>query len=148
MTAELGARDAIHVLEASALLRLDLADVPMPPTLEAVMERGCRGEGVLLIPDLFWLEMTSVIGKQITRKLLSDKEARALLEELQRLPLRTMATADLCQSALKLAQQQGLSVDDAIDLALARRHGAVLRTADDRLGAAARRCGCAPPESA
>lgn len=147
MTAETEAREAIHVLDASALLRLYLADGPLPPTLEAVMERGCRSEGVLLIPDLCWLEMTSVLARQITRELLCDAEAQELLEELQRLPLRTMATTDLCLSALKLAQQQGLSVYDATYLALAQRHGAVLLTADERLGAAARRCGCGPPES-
>ena len=135
------------MLDASALLRLYLADGPLPASLEAVMERGCRSEGVLLIPDLCWLEMTSVLGKQVTRQLLSHEEAQALLDELQQLPLRTMATADLCATALKLSQQQGLSAYDAIYLALALRHGAVLLTADDRLGAAARRCGCAPPES-
>lgn len=147
MTAEPTVREAIHVLDASALLRLYLADGPLPPTLEAVMERGCRSEGVLLIPDLCWLEMTSVLARQITRELLSDAEAQELLDELQRLPLRTMATSDLCLSALKLAQQQGLSVYDATYLALAQRHGAVLLTADERLSAAARRCGCGPPES-
>ena len=31
------------VLDASALLRLYLADGPLPASLEAVMERGCRG---------------------------------------------------------------------------------------------------------
>lgn len=135
------------MLDASALLRLYLADGPLPATLEAVMERGCRSQGVLLVPDLCWLEMTSVLGKQISRELLSDGEAQALLHELQQLPLRTMATMELCPTALKLAQEQGLSLYDATYLALALRHGAVLLTADERLGAAARRCGCGPPES-
>ena len=135
------------MLDASALLRLYLADGPLPPTLEAVMERGCRSEGVLLILDLCWLEMISVPGKQITRTLLSEEEAQALLSELRQLPLRTIATADLCPALLQRAQQQRLSVYDATDLTLALRHGAVLLTADERLAAAARRCGCAPPES-
>ena len=88
-----------------------------------------------------------MLGKQVTRQRLSHEEAQALLGELQQLPLRTMATADLCPTALKLSQQQGVSVHDATYLALALRHGAMLLTADDHLGAAAQRCGCAPPES-
>lgn len=80
------------MLDASALLRLYLADGPLPERLEAVMERGCRGEEVLLVPDLCWLEITSVLSRQISRALLSAEEAVELLAELQRLPLRTMAS--------------------------------------------------------
>ncbi len=36
------------MLDASALQWLYLADGPLPERLEAVMERGCRVEGVLL----------------------------------------------------------------------------------------------------
>ena len=148
MTAETEPSDTVHVLDASALLRLYLADGALPPTLEAVIERACRSDAVLLVPDLCWLELTSVLGKQITRGLLSDEEAQALLGELQLLPLRTIATADLCPTVLRLSQEQRVSAYDATYLALALRHGAVLLTADDRLAGAARRCGCAPPESA
>ncbi|MCU0529044.1 MAG: type II toxin-antitoxin system VapC family toxin [Cyanobium sp. Prado107] len=142
MTAEARPREACHVLDASALLRLYLADGPLPANLEAVMERGCRGEGLLLVPDLCWLEMTSVVGKQVVRGLLSPGEAEDLLDELLQLPLRTAATADLCLAALRLSQQLGLSVYDASYLALALRHGALLISADARLAAAALRSGC------
>ncbi len=142
MTAEARSPEASHVLDASALLRLYLADGPLPATLEAVMERGCRGEGLLLVPDLCWLEMTSVVGKQVARDLLSPGEAEDLLQELQQLPLRTAPTADLCLPALRLSQQFGLSVYDASYLALALRHGAVLISADARLAAAALSSGC------
>lgn len=75
-----------HVLAASALLRPDLADGPLPEALEAVMERGCRGDGLLLVPDLCWPELVSVLRRQISRELLSAEEGQELLEELLQLP--------------------------------------------------------------
>ena len=131
------------MLDASALLRLYLADGPLPDRLEAVMERGCRAEGVLLVPDLCWLEITSVLSRQISRALLSAEEAADLLTELQRLPLRTMASMELCSTVLQLSQVQRISVyDEATYLALALRYGAILLTADQQLAGAAQRTGC------
>lgn len=142
MTAEPGDDLDAFVLDASALLRLYLADGPLPPSLEAVMERGCRGGAQLLVPDLCWLEITSVLSRQISRTLLSAEEALDLLAEIRLLPLRTLATADLCTAALQLSQDHGISVYDACYLAMALRHGAILLTADGQLQAAARRVGC------
>jgi predicted nucleic acid-binding protein len=134
--------DQRHVLDASALLRLYLADGPLPERLEAVMERGCRGVGVLLVPDLCWLELTSVLSRQISHALLSAEEATDLLAELQRLPLRTMASLELCSTVLQLSQVERISVYDATYLALALRYGAILLTADQQLAGAAGRAGC------
>lgn len=142
MSAERTRLPDCHVLDASALLRLYLADGPLPIGLEAVMERGCRGEGVLLIPDLCWLEMASVLRKQVKRELLSEEEATDVLREILELPLRAHPSADLCLSALHLSRQHRLTVYDACYLALALRHGAVLITADERLAVAARSSGC------
>jgi predicted nucleic acid-binding protein len=94
--------DQRHVLDASALLRLYLADGPLPERLE---------------------------------------EAADLLAELQRLPLRTMASMELCSTVLQLSQVQRISMYDATYLALALRYGAILLTADQQLAGAAGRTG-------
>jgi predicted nucleic acid-binding protein len=142
VTVEPTHHDERHVLEASALLRLCLADGPLPERLEAVMERGCRGEGLLLVPDLCWLEMTSVLSRQISGAVLSADEAPELLAEPQRLPLRTMASMELCSTVLQLSQEQRISVYDATYLALALRYGAIFLNADQQLPGAAQRTGC------
>jgi len=36
------------VIDTSALLRLYLADGPLPPSLELAMQRGCSGDALLL----------------------------------------------------------------------------------------------------
>ena len=71
MTVEPTLHGERHVLDASALLRLYLADGPLPERLE---------------------------------------EAADLLAELQRLPLRTMASMELCPTVLVLSQVQRISV--------------------------------------
>ena len=70
------------------------------------------------------------------------EEAAELLAELQRLPLRTMASMELCATVLQLSQVQRISVYDANYLALALRYGAILHTADQQLAGAAERTGC------
>jgi predicted nucleic acid-binding protein len=97
------------VIDTSALLRLFLADGPLPPALERAFAQGCKGEALLLVPDLCLLECASVLRKQV---------------------LRTVPAMELVIDAYELALIHALSVYDATYLALALRHGAGLITAD------------------
>jgi predicted nucleic acid-binding protein len=133
----------VFVIDASALLRLFLADGPIPVGLETAMALGGRGDAVLLVPDLCLLESASVLLKQVQRSLLRRDEAEELFEDLRRLPLRPVPSSELSAHALALALDHGLSVYDAAYLALAQRSGAALITSDHQLESAARRCGCA-----
>jgi predicted nucleic acid-binding protein len=133
---------AAYVVDTSALLRLYLADGPLPPSLEPAMQRGCRGDALLLVPDLCLLECASVLLKQVQRTLLTPEEAQALLADLLQLPLRCTPAADLVNASLEIATKQSLSVSDACYLALALRHGAALITADEQLAKVARFLGC------
>ena len=142
MTVEPTLHEERHVLDASALLRLYLANGPLPERLEAVMPRGGGAAGSRSVLAGCWLEITSVLSRQISRALLTAEEAADLLAELQRLPLRTMASMDLCPSVLQLSQVQRISVYYATYLALALRYGAILLTADQQLVIAAGRTGC------
>lgn len=106
------------------------------------MALGCRGEALLLAPDLCWLECASVLRKQVQRAALTIEESKALLADLLLLPLRTVAAVELVCDAFEQALLHTLSVYDATYLALALRSGAQLITADGDLAAAAARCGC------
>ena len=132
------------VLDTSALLRLYLADGPLPPSLELAMQRGCSGDALLLIPDLCLLECASVLLKQVQRQLLSLDECRALLADLLQLPLRPTSASELAVAALEQAMALSLSVYDASFLALALKHDALLITADKQLAKAAASLGCLP----
>lgn len=132
----------VFVLDTSALLRLYLADGPLPPSLELTMQMGCRGDALLLIPDLCLLECASVLLKQVQRQLLSMDECRALLADLLQLPLRPTSASELAGAALEQATALSVSVYDASFLALALKHDARLITADKQLARAAASLGC------
>ena len=132
----------VFVVDTSALLRLYLADGPLPAALEPAIQRGCRGDAMLLIPDLCLLECASALLKQVRRSILSIEESRALLADLLRLPLRPTPAAALVSASMDLAMERSLSVYDACYLALALRHGAALITTDEQLAKAAASLGC------
>lgn len=132
----------VVVLDTSALLRLYLADGPLPPSLEPAIQRGCTGDALLLVPDLCLLECASVMLKQVQRQLLSPDECRALLADVLQLPLRPTSSSDLAAAALDQAMALSLSVYDASYLALALKYGACLITADKQLAKAAASLGC------
>ena len=128
MTASAQTQPDAFVLDTSALLRLYLADGPLPPSLELAMQRGCSGDALLF--------------KQVQRQLLSMDECRALLADLLQLPLRPTSASELALAALEQAMALSLSVYDASFLALALKHDALLITADKQLAKAAASLGC------
>lgn len=82
-------------------------------------------------------EAANVLNKKRLAGLLVDEECAALIELFARFPVRCESHAGLIQPACEIAVQQGLTVYDALFLALAKRHAARLFTADERLAQAA-----------
>ena len=142
MTASTPSQTDVFVLDTTALLRLYLADGPLPPSLEPAIQRGCTGDALLLVPDLCLLKCASVLLKQVQRELLGVDECRALLADVLQLPLRPTSSSELAAEALDQALVLSLSVYDASYLALALKHGAQLITADKQLAKAAALLGC------
>ena len=142
MTASAPSQTDVFVLDTSALLRLYLADGPLPPSLELAIQRGCTGDALLLVPDLCLLECASVLLKQVQRELLDVDECRALLADVLQLPLRPTSSSELAAESLDQALVLSLSVYDASYLALALKNGARLITADKQLAKAAASLGC------
>ncbi len=98
-----------------------------------LLERRTAGEILLLVPDLFWLEISSVICKAVRRNKCTSMEAKRALSEMQLLPLQTLSTTKLINSAQEIAIRYGRSVYDSLYVALAREAQTELVTADERL---------------
>ena len=64
---------------------------------------------------------------------LEAREARDVLTDLRRLPLRLVGMSSYIESALALAIQYGRTVYDSVYLALAIHQGASFVTADQKL---------------
>jgi len=128
------------VLDTSALLRFYLSDGILLDDLERTLESASRGEVLILVPDLLFLEVASVLYKQVRLELMTADEAKELLQEIGRLPLRSVSAAELKCDALVAALAEGLTVYDAAYLVLARREGAKLLTVDTKLQKVAQLC--------
>jgi predicted nucleic acid-binding protein len=94
----------------------------------AILAGSCE----LHAPDLLVVEVANVIWKRHARKEIDEAEARALLADCLRLPLRLAASSSLVESALALALRTRRTVYDCLYLALAVRTKAVLVSSDKR----------------
>ena len=119
-----------YVFDTSALLRLYLADGPLVAGSERALDEAWRGDAVLHVPELLFAEVAQVLLKKRRAGHLSPEQAQSILAEVMRLPLQASGHRELVMQATVLAEMHGLSVYDALFLALARQHAAELLTAD------------------
>ncbi len=100
---------------------------------KALLDRRTAGEITVLVPDLFWLEISSALCKATRRNKCTSTEANQALGEMQQLPLQTVSSTKLVNSAQEIAIQYGRSVYDSVYVALARETRSELVTADEKL---------------
>ncbi len=122
------------VLDASAALAL-IRSEPHRSAIREVIDRHLGARGRLLVPDIFWLEITNALVRR--HALPPDRVVDAILS-IDELPVET-----ICQDrpqlllALDLAAHHDLTSYDAAYLALTEVEDARLLTLDRRLVAAA-----------
>ncbi len=122
-----------YVVDTSALIRLYIPDGPVPAGLTGALQHAERGDAGLIAPELILAESGQVLHKKRTQNLLSDEEVTAILDGILCLPIRLFSHHDLIGPACDLALERNLTVYDALFLSLAKRHGALLVTADEKL---------------
>ncbi len=87
----------------------------------------------LLAPDLVWSEVGSVLWKRFRRGEITTEETTQLVADFLRMPIETVPAHDLLGSAIEIALATGLTVYDAMYLALAISRGCQMVTADEKL---------------
>ncbi len=122
------------VLDASAALAF-LRDEPRRADVVAVLEAHLSAGGILIVPEIFWLEITNV---QVRRHAMSLHEVLAALRDLDDFGIETVVgDRSLTILGLDLMMAHDLSAYDAAYLALAVAEGVRILTTDARLDAAA-----------
>ena len=91
------------------------------------------GETQILVPDLFWAEMGSILWKAVRMRKLSSSSAFSSLKLVQNLGLFVHPTDDLISEALQIALQYHRTVYDCLYVTLAVRSSTDFITADERL---------------
>ncbi len=104
------------------------------PELHSDAARRLLTEGnELLAPDLLWAELGNVLWKRCRAGELETEEARDLLRDFKRFPVRTTSSIRLISPALDIATRFNRTVYDSLYLALAMSQRCRLVTGDRRL---------------
>ena len=86
----------------------------------------------LLVPDLFFPEIASILWKRVRRGEISEPDAGAILQTVGEMPLQLHSAWPLVALALPLACRTDRTVYDCLYLALALREEAPMVTADEK----------------
>jgi predicted nucleic acid-binding protein len=90
---------------------------------------------VLLVPQLFWYEISNIFRNSVVRKRIEAKDVPPMFESFGGLNVNTdvISGSDYSESLFKLARKYSLTCYDATYLELAIRTQAVVGTLDDNL---------------
>jgi predicted nucleic acid-binding protein len=129
----------LWVVDCSAAMSLLMPD-ENGTTMETLLKEALTDSVLLLVPPLFWYEVTNVLRMAEKRNRLTGGEANALLYRLTELPFETAPspTPAILIRIHRLAGEYGLTSYDATYLECAESAGANLLTGDRGILSAAR----------
>lgn len=110
----------------------------IPEELSAQARLLLAVEYELLAPDLLWAELGNILWKKHRRQELDRRTATRLLRDFARMPIEFHASERWTEAALGIAIEHGVTVYDALYLALAAGNGCRVVTADRGLQKASR----------
>ncbi len=120
------------VVDASVGIKKFIVE-PLTPKVDQLFAHFNDPSAQLYIPDLFYVECTSIFWKYIRAGLYDSEEAQANLTDLKLLRFTATPTAELMVEALVISVTHGISAYDACYVALSRQNNVPLLTQDKRL---------------
>ncbi len=96
---------------------------------------GPYGAGHLefLAPDFIYAKLGNILWKKVRRQTITIEEAERAPAVLRQLRLQLVASADLINEAMRIGMAHDQSPYDCLYVALSRRAGCPLVTADEKL---------------
>jgi predicted nucleic acid-binding protein len=119
---------SVFVVDASVVLKWFVPEIH-----SEAARRLLAAPHEFLSPDLLFPEVGNAIWKKVRRGELTTKDGQKLAADVSSVAVETVATRGLMVDAHALAITTGVTVYDAMYLALAVRLETVLITADDKL---------------
>ena len=123
------------VIDANIAAKLFVPE-PLSDKADALFAHLADVNARLCVPDVFYVELGSVLLKLTRNKWLSANDAALNLQTLMSLRLKRFATFDLIADALRIGAANMIAMYDAVYVTLAARLGAPLITDDERLAQA------------
>ena len=96
-------------------------------------EQLLKDHSGFLVPDLFYVEMDSIIGKKVRRRELEASDAHRKRDQVQRIAADVVYHQTLAKLAFDISVSLPVTMYDALYLALAMDNQTIMWTADNRL---------------
>lgn len=120
------------VIDASVVIKAYVPEI-LSDKAEEVLSRLADGELVLLAPDLLYPETGNILWKKRRLHELTVAEADEIVDAITALPIKIEASRPVMPLAVAIAMQSGITVYDAMYVAVARIYETRMITADKRL---------------
>ncbi len=120
------------VIDASVVIKAYVPEI-LSDKAEEVMSRVAAGELFLLAPDLLYPETGNILWKKHRLHELTVAEVDEIVDAISALPIKIEASRPVMPLAVTIAMQSGITVYDAMYVAVARIYETRMITADKRL---------------
>ena len=98
-----------------------------------ILTRATDGEIVLYAPDLIYPETGNILWKKLRRQELTSEEVDEIVDAIADLPLRIEPSKPVLPLAVSISCYSGITVYDAMYVAMARIYETQMITADKKL---------------
>jgi predicted nucleic acid-binding protein len=120
------------VIDASVLIKFYIPEF-LSDRAQSILDSVKQGQVTLFAPDLVYSEAGNVLWKKHHLKELTRTEVEEISDALILLPLRIESSKNLLPLAVQIEMAYGVTVYDAMYVALSRIHETKMITADKRL---------------
>jgi predicted nucleic acid-binding protein len=120
------------VIDASVLIKFYIPE-NLSDQAQGILDSVKQGEMTLFAPDLVYSEAGNILWKKHHLKELTRSEVEKISDALILLPLRIESSKGLLPLAVQIGVAYGITVYDAMSVALSRIYETRMITADKRL---------------
>ena len=120
------------VIDASVVIKFYVPEILSDKAVEA-LSRVTDGELVLYAPDLVYPETGNILWKKQRRRELTSEEVDEIANAIIALPMIIESSKPIIPLAVSIAMHSGITVYDAMYVAVARVYETQMITADKKL---------------
>ena len=120
------------VIDASVVIKFYVPEI-LSDNAGEVLSRAANGELLLYAPDLVYSETGNILWKKQRRRELMSDEVDEIVNAINALPMIIEPSKPVLPLAVSIAVQSGITVYDAMYVAIARIYETKMITADKKL---------------
>lgn len=120
------------VIDASVVIKFYVPEI-LSDIAEELLSRAADGKLLFFAPDLIYPETGNILWKKQRRRELTHEEVEEIVDAITTLPIRIESSKTVMSLAISIAVHSGITVYDAMYVAIARIYETQMITADKKL---------------